>query len=157
MPLVLASRSRSVDLASSGFLEKFLRMPGDDRFGHLVLIGLIVQPAFFSGLEMKAVSIRMKGMSGALSTAIRPVRHSLCPAIDAANFTQHGLAQFQAVADGGRLRQVEQGLGQHRVLDRRDVDATDQVSGIFLLREVTRRRNSTRRSPTGRTRSAVGA
>jgi hypothetical protein len=37
------------------------------------------------------------------------------------------------------LREVEQRAGEHRVFDV-NIYATDQVCGIFFLREVTRRR-----------------
>ena len=53
-------------------------------------------------------------------------------AVDAADFTQHGLGQLDAVADLCRGRQVEQHTGQLPVMVL-DIDATDQVGGIFLV------------------------
>jgi hypothetical protein len=89
---------------------------------------------------MKAVSIRIDGMSGALRTAKSGLLDAgLVQAVDTADLAEHRLAELQAVVDRCRLREIEQRTRQDRVLDV-DIHAADQIGGVLLLRQIARSR-----------------
>jgi hypothetical protein len=89
---------------------------------------------------MKAVSIENRRNVGRLENGeSRPARRWPCAAVDAAEFAEDRLAELEAVVDRRGLREIQQRPRQDRILDV-DIDATDQIGGVFLLRQIAGRR-----------------
>jgi hypothetical protein len=88
---------------------------------------------------MKAVSTRMLGMSGALSTAKPACSTCACAAAPPADARQHLAAELQAVLDLRRGAHVQHGAQQLRVAHAGHVDAAHLVGGVLARRHPARR------------------
>jgi len=97
--------------------DEELAHAANDGIGQLVLIGIVVKTAFFvrirdeGGFNQRRRNIRrLEDRKAGLLDA------GLVQGIDRTEFPEQVLAEFQAVADRRRLRQVEQRARQEQIL-----------------------------------------
>src|SRR5574343_1603156 len=128
----LAQRSQP-GLRSWRVLDEILPNTAEDGAGQLFLVGIVVEARLFfrvgdeGGFDQRRRDIRglEYGETGLFDTG-------LMERVDRTEFAEQVFAEFQAVIDGRRLRQVEQRAGEEQILVA-DIHATDQIGLVFLL------------------------